>query len=333
MIFRERSGPNVLISSGGRRIALMRAMRESLTARRADAWVGAADAGFSAPIRFLADKFWPVPRCTHPPFADAVLQICRDNGIGLVIPTIDTELPVYARCRNRFEAEGVAVCISSEATIGIAADKEKTHQWLLANDFPTVRQAPPAQAVAEAASWRWPLIAKPRDGSASIGVERIASLAELRHIAATKPACIVQELARGREFTVNLFVNASGNCVCAVPHWRMEVRAGEVSKGITNKNEKLMDLCVHIAETLPGARGPLNVQCFLDEDGSIAIIEINARFGGGYPLAHRAGARFTDWLLDEQEGRELVWFDGWLDDLAMLRYDEAVFVAGKSLTS
>jgi carbamoyl-phosphate synthase large subunit len=138
-------------------------------------------------------------------------------------------------------------------------------------------------------------------------------------------------MAKGREFTINLFVNRLGKCVCAVPHWRLEVRAGEVSKGVTVKDERLMDLGRRVAEALPDARGALNVQCFLDEDGAIAIIEINARFGGGYPLAHQAGARFTDWLLAEQEGAEIAPYDDWTDDLAMLRYDDAVFVAGAGL--
>jgi carbamoyl-phosphate synthase large subunit len=66
----------------------------------------------------------------------------------------------------------------------------------------------------------------------------------------------------------------------------------------------------------------------MDENGTIRIIELNARFGGGYPLAHHAGGRFTDWLLDEQEGTSPSYFGDWTDDLAMLRYDEAVFVSG-----
>lgn len=165
-------------------------------------------------------------------FGETVFDLCSENDIGLGIPTIDTELPIYARNRDRFAEAGTSVCISGQHTIAIACDKHATSAWLTSNGFPTVRQS----------------------------------------------SYIVQELARGREFTVNLFVNRHGRCVCAVPHWRIELRAGEVSKGLTVKDERLMDLGRRVVEALPDARGAMNIQCFLDEDGRIAIIEINARF-------------------------------------------------------
>lgn len=326
--------PNVLISSAGRRSGLLQAVRESLQTRRTGAWVGAVDSGTSSPVRFLADRFWQVPRCTDPAYGPALLEICSANGVGLIIPTIDTELPFYARKRAQFKAEGVDVVVSDGPVIAIACDKIATHEWLVANGFPTVRQASsPLEALAPAKAWKWPLIAKPFNGSASVGVRRIETHQDLARLAETNPEYVVQEMAQGREFTVNLYVKASGKCVCAVPHWRMETRAGEVSKGVTVKDSRLMELACRVAQALPGARGPLNIQCFLDADGVVAIIEINARFGGGYPLAHHAGAHFTDWLLDEQEGRSVPCYDAWTDDLAMLRYDEAVFTTGKAIAA
>ena len=306
-------------------------MRASVAAKRSGAWVGAVDAGPSAPVRFLVDRFWFVPRCSDPSFGETVFDLCSENGIGLVVPTIDTELPIYARNRDRFADAGTAVCISGERTIAIACDKHATSAWLTANGFPTVRQASPADVLAHPAGWTFPLIAKPHDGSASIGVRKLEGPRDLEYLALSQPSYIVQELARGREFTINLFVNRHGRCVCAVPHWRIEVRAGEVSKGLTVKDERLMDLGRRVVEALPDARGAMNLQCFLDNDGRLAIIEINARFGGGYPLAHNAGARFTDWLLDEQDGLEIEPYEDWTDNLAMLRFDDAVFVDGSSL--
>lgn len=319
---------NILISSIGRRSGLLACFRESLLARGCSGDVFAIDSGTSAPAAFLAAGAARVPGCTDPAFVDAVLDQCKNRAVGLVVPTIDTELPVYAAARQRFAEFGITVCISSPETVRICCNKIATHDWLVANGFPTVRQTDVCTALEHPADWPLPVIVKPFNGSGSIGVRRVETRYELEAIAQTTGDAIVQQIAHGREFTVNVYVNREGCCVCALPHWRLEVRAGEVSKGITVKDAHLMKVASEVASKLPGAYGPLNVQCFVDEAGNIKIIEMNARFGGGYPLAHRAGARFTDWLLDEREHKRIPVFEEWVDDLAMLRYDEAVYVPG-----
>ncbi len=325
------AGENILISSAGRRGALMACVRDSIARRGSGGRVFAIDSGSNAPAAFLADASWRVPRCMAPDFADAVLRLCSENRIGLIIPTIDTELPVYAAEAKRFAESGVTVSISEPETVRICSDKSATHDWLVAQGFPTVRQTDPDDALASPEEWPFPLIAKPCDGSASIGVRLIRTRIQLEAVARVERGYIIQEVAPGRRHTVNAYVNRAGKCICAAPHWRMEVRAGEVSKGLLVKDRRLMDLARGIAEALPGSYGALNIQCFMDDSGGIRVIEMNARFGGGYPLAHRAGARFTDWLLDEMQGRVPPQFDGWTDDLAMLRYDEAVFVSGSEI--
>jgi carbamoyl-phosphate synthase large subunit len=254
-----------------------------------------------------------------------------EHRVRLVVPTIDPELVVYAAAVERFAEAEVSACISSPSTVCICGDKIATHAWLIEHGFPAVRQTNVHEALRDSAVWPLPLIAKPYNGSASVGLRRIETRGELEGLVERGTNCIVQEIAPGREFTINVYVDRFGKCICAVPHWRMEVRAGEVSKGVTVKHRGLIELGRAIAEKLPGARGPLNIQCFMDDFGNIRVIEMNARFGGGYPLAHSAGARFTDWLLNELDGRELSWFEDWTDDLAMLRYDEAIFVSGSKL--
>jgi carbamoyl-phosphate synthase large subunit len=322
---------NVLISSAGRRVGLLECIRDSIAKHGSNGRVVAIDSGSSAPTTFLAEHATRVPSCTAPDFLETVLRLCTELEIGLLIPAIDTELPIYSASSEKFVDIGVKLCVSAPPAVEICCNKVATHEWLVSNGFPTVRQTNLHSALLDASGWPLPLIVKPYNGSASIGVRCIRTRTEFEALAETNDHCIVQEIAVGREFTINVYVNRSGECICAVPHWRMEVRAGEVSKGITVKDRRLMDLARTVAEALPGAYGPLNIQCFMDESGTIRIIEINARFGGGYPLAHRAGGRFTDWLLDEQEGKRLSYFDGWTDDLAMLRFDEAVFVPGSRI--
>jgi carbamoyl-phosphate synthase large subunit len=325
---RPASRPNVLISSGGRRVALANCFRQSLEQRGSAGWVAAIDSGATAPLSFCADRAWRVPQCAAPQFIETVLNLAIRNQIGLIIPTIDPELPVYARNRERFAAQGITIAVSDPRTIAIAANKKRTNAWLVENGFPTVRQGTVLDVLESPSDWAFPLIAKPGNGSASIGLRKVASPAELEPLAVANASYVVEEIAPGREFTVNVYVDRFGSCIAAVPHWRVEVRGGEVSKGLTVRDSALIDLAYRIAERLPGAYGALNIQGFANGSDELRIIEINARFGGGYPLAHHAGARFTDWLMDEVQGTQLTRYEDWTDDLAMLRYDEAVFVPG-----
>jgi carbamoyl-phosphate synthase large subunit len=318
----------VLISSAGRRVGLLGCFRDSL---RETGRIAAVDCSATAPAARFADNSWLVARCSSPEFVDQVLSLCVRERVSLVIPTIDPELPVYAAARARFQSEGIAVCISSPESVKIGADKIATNAWLLEHGFPTVRQASPKQVLQSKSSWTLPVIAKPRGGSASIGVRVIDKWNDLEQLAATHSDYVIEEKAVGREFTINAYVSRDGRCVSVIPHWRVEVRAGEVSKGLTTKDTRLMSLGKRIAESLPGAWGPLNIQCFMDAAGEIRVFEINTRFGGGYPLAHQAGATFTSWILDELAGRSLSWFDGWQDNLAMLRYDDAVYLPGSEI--
>lgn len=318
----------VLLSSVGRRSQLIESFRQALS--ELGVWgrvLGVDAAAETAPAAYLADKRFVVQHCCNPGFIEEVLKVAIEEDVCLIVPTIDTELPVYAANRQRFADHGITIAVSDSETIKIACDKVETHRWLEEKGFPTPRQGSPEEVLRCPAQWKFPLILKPRMGSASVGISRVESAMALRFFAEGKPGLIVQEIAHGDEYTVNVFVQ-EGRCVCAVPHRRIETRGGEISKGITVRNEKLIQMITAVVERLPGARGALNVQCFVDAEGNITIIEINARFGGGFPLANRAGAKFPRWLLEPLLGRPSTASTEWQDGLLMLRYDAAVFIPG-----
>jgi carbamoyl-phosphate synthase large subunit len=65
------------------------------------------------------------------------------------------------------------------------------------------------------------------------------------------------------------------------------------------------------------------------ESGDLHLIEVNARFGGGYPLTAQAGAAYHAWLIHEYVlGRAVNDYAAWQDGLIMLRYDAEIFVDG-----
>ncbi|MGH9118456.1 MAG: ATP-grasp domain-containing protein [Acidimicrobiales bacterium] len=321
----DDSGFSVLVSSAGRRVELVRAFRSALAELGVDGQVLAADRSWYSSAFHSADAGLLVPGCDDPGFVDRMIELSGSHRVGLIVPTIDPELRVYAEARERFAAAGVTVAVSSPEVVTIASDKAATNEWLRANGFPTVRQTTVAQAQAQGLAF--PLVAKPRFGSAGIGVAVVDDPAAL-DVAARGREMVVEEVAPGQEHTIDCFVDRSGRCRCAVPRRRIEVRAGEVSKGVTVRSPRLEALAADVCEALPGAYGAITLQVFVDPaSGRVAIIEVNARFGGGYPLSHEAGADFPRWLLGELTGRpSTASADGWRGGLVMLRYDAAVFV-------
>ncbi len=318
---------DILLSSAGRRVALLQCFKRALAALGVEGRVVAADMSPLSAAAHKADASFLVPPCTTDAFVPHMLELCRREGIRLIIPTIDTELMAYAKNRAAFADIGTTVAVSTPETMVIGGDKTATHTWLVERGFPTVQQAKVDEVLARSSTWRFPLIAKPRFGSASIGVTRIADLAALSAVA-RQGEMVVQSMAQGQEHTVDVLVNGRGHAVCVVPRRRLEVRAGEVSKAVTVRHVALQDLARRIAEALPGSYGVLNIQIFADDTThDLRVVEINPRFGGGFPLACEAGADYPRWLIEELlRLPSSASADAWHAGVVMLRYDDAVFV-------
>lgn len=269
-----------------------------------------------------------VPSVRDPQCLARILQTVDDERIALIVPTIDPELPFYAEHADAFARRQCQINISSPQTVQIGFDKALTHAFLTQHGIPTVQQWDLPQAIARASRLPFPVVAKPRRGSGSIGLARVHSPDGLLALPATIDM-IVQSTAPGREYTVDLFIDQHGECRCAVPRLRLETRGGEVSKGVTVRNRAVLSAARLVAQSLPGARGVINVQVFHDEtSGQTNVIEINPRFGGGYPLTHQAGAPMARWLLEEALGLPCSAQDDlWQEGVVMLRFDDAVFVS------
>jgi carbamoyl-phosphate synthase large subunit len=318
-----------MISSAGRRVSLIDAFRTAVRRTNVTGRVLATDMSRSAPAFHHADAAFQVPRCTAPDFVDRLLALCLEHDVRLLIPTLDTELPVLAEHRARFESQGTVVAVSGVATIAVAYDKVQTHRWLVGEGFPTVSQCDASDV--HTLNWTFPTLVKPVRGSCSIGVAIVNDIEALKH-ATTGGDYVAQSIATGNEYTIDTFVGRDGRCLGAIPRRRLEVRAGEVSKGMTVRNSKLESLAREISERLPAAFGPLNVQVFWDEgNGTAQVIEINPRFGGGFPLSFAAGSRQPEMLIALARGSAPGDDDEWRDRLAMLRYDEAIFVPEEEL--
>ena len=317
---------NILLSSAGHRIERLKMFTWTLKKLRLSGHMMVTDMTANSAAFQAAEEAWTVPPCHSPDYIPTLIELCREQNVRLLVPNIDPDLGVLAAHREEFARFGTTVLISSPQTVAIGEDKALTHSWLTERGFPTVRQTTPDQVLAHPHEWPFPLVVKPRNGSASRGVVKVFDRDELS-VATRRGEFLVQSVARGHEYTVDALVNRQGKCVCAVPRLRTEVRDGEMSKGVTVRHPGLIDLATRISEALPGAYGPLNIQIFLDDaTGEMCVIEINPRFAGGFPLSYSAGADFPSWIIEEiLERPSTAAFDAWTDQLVMLRYFSAVF--------
>ncbi len=315
----------MLITSAGRRAGLVECFRASAARMDVALEIHACDLypELSAACA-LADARFVAPRCTDTAYIPTLLDYARDNDIALIVPTIDTELQPLAAARADFAALGTYVHVSSEEVIDIVRDKKRTMDVLAEAGVPVPRTATLEQFRQDHEGWVWPLFIKPVAGSASRGIALLHDISELK--SEYPEPMLVQEALGGDEYTVNLFVDEEGVMQAAIPHFRMSVRAGEVEKGRTVRRADFETIARDLAAALPGPRGVLCFQLFDDPRLGPRIIEINARFGGGYPLADRAGGHFAENVLRTAIGLPLVACDDWQDGLTMLRYDNAVFV-------
>lgn len=316
----------ILFTCIGRRVSLLRSFRKAAGQLKTGISLLGTDTTELSPALQLCDKKFLVKPVTHRDYIRQLLSIVSANKVKLLIPTVDLDLKILAKNKPKFAKEGCKVLVSSPDVVEICQDKRKTYRFLNKNSFdtPMTISAKSAQANSKLS---WPCFLKPWDGYASRGTAVVRNRRELAFYAKKIPNCIVQEFIGGAEYTCDAYVDFDMKVRCVVPRKRIEVRAGEVSKGRVVKDVRIMNEAAKVVENLGAGPGVITIQLILTADGRIKFIEINPRFGGGVPLSIKAGANFPKWILQEMLGKKAdIRFDNFKDKLIMLRYDGEVWL-------
>lgn len=310
----------------GRRVSLLDSFRRAAGQLKINASFFGTDTTKLSPALQLCDESFLVKPTTHPGYFRQLLSIVKNNKVKLLVPTVDLDLKLLAQNKPKFTSLGCQVLVSAPEVIDICQDKRKTYRFLVKNGFDT----PLTMSVSSALSkgkLNWPCFLKPWDGYAGRGNAIVNNHRELSFFAKRIPNAICQEFIKGTEYTCDVYIDFDLKVRCVVPRKRIEVRTGEVSKAQIIKNTKIMKQAANLAEKLGVGPGVITLQLFLTNSGDIKFVEINPRFGGGAPLSIKAGANFPKWILQELSDRKQnIRFDGFKDNLIMLRYDSEVWL-------
>ena len=318
---------NMLITSAGKRVSLVRIFQKELNKYFGDARVYTTDMNPQmAPAGMVSEACFKVPRVTDAGYVDELIRICLEHSIAIIVPTIDTELPILAENKSKFLAQGITVLVPDLDFVWLCRDKRRSatlfQQLNIRIPEPRDKYHP-----------IYPMFAKPFDGSLSKDLHIIRGESDLTPEILNNPKLIFMEYIdknEYKEFTVDMYFDKNNRLLSIVPRERIEIRAGEINKGITRKND-IVDFLKTRMAYMAGVVGCICLQLFYRErDNDIIAIEINPRFGGGYPLSYYAGANYPSFIIREYlKGEDLSYSCDWKDKTLMLRYDDEIIKYGE----
>lgn len=298
---------NILFTSAGRRGYLVRYFKEAL---REAGLKGLVHAGNSqeSPAFAAADKTVVTPLIYDPGYIDFLLDYCRRWEIRLLIPLIDIDLPVLAARKAEFLKAGTRVVAAEPWAARACNDKWMTWQLLQKEGLKAPKtwlDASQALEAVKSGEAAWPLMVKPRWGMGSLSVYEAENEQELfmltekirREIgrsylkyeaAADMASCVlIQQKLKGREFGLDIMNDLEGHHMAVSVKEKLAMRSGETDRAVTVDCPALKEIGARLGRSLKQP-GNLDADVFLAE-GEYYVLELNARFGGGYPFSHAAG--------------------------------------------
>lgn len=313
---------NILLTSAGRRSYLVRYFKEALVHEGEGGLVHASNSA-RCPGFACADRAVITPVIYDKEYIPFLLEYCKREAIGLLIPLFDIDIPVLAAHREAFAAEGVTVVTADPEGAGVCNDKWSTFLALSEAGIQTpltwLKREEALKAVRDGFV-SWPLMVKPRWGMGSISVYQADCEEELRvfdhkcrqgiedsylkyESMADKEGCVLfQQKIKGQEYGLDVINDLEGRYRSTLVKKKIAMRAGETDQAESVEQRELSALGEKLGVLL-GHRGNLDVDV-LEENGAFYVLEMNARFGGGYPFSHAAGANLPLALVQWAMGRE-----------------------------
>ena len=311
----------ILFTDIGRRIELTQAFRNAAKNLNIDLKIYGVDMAYTAPALYFCDKWIIVPPIADDSYIPTLLNICKDEGIDALIPTIDTDLAVLSKNRDTFLKAGTKVVISDEDIIEKCFDKRLTADYFVSLGLKT----PYPVENSNDYEGGYPAFIKPKNGSASLFAYKVDDEDALETYTSLVPDYIVQPFISGTEYTVDVFCDFDGNPIYITPRIRLAVRSGEVLKTQISNDEKIISDVMRILKDMKPC-GAVTVQLIRrDDNGEDYYIEINPRFGGGAPLTMKAGADSASALLRLIRGEKLSYVKNAAEDGAIFcRFDQSI---------
>lgn len=309
----------VILGSAGRRLYLIDWFREAFRRAGVQGEIVVAESDETSAAFTAGDRGWLLPRYEDPCFEGAFWSMIDSVTPDIYIPLNDYEIArlshgIAATLRSR----DILVPGVDPQWLEVCTDKLTMARELTDADVPTPETVTgdDEDGLGRMVARHDDFIVKHRYGSGSSGVELATAdtvAAAVLRSAETAPrvvpgqepaaAVVVQPLARGREHGVDIVCGLStpGSFRGVLARRKHRMRAGETDKAVSVDAQPFHEIGRRLAAAL-GCHGLVDTDMFLDDEGNVTVIDINPRFGGGYPFVHLAGADVPSLYVQEVLG-------------------------------
>lgn len=343
-------GLNILLTSVGRRSYLVKYFKEALAKEKIEGQIFAANSSSLSTAFLEADGTIVTPLIYDDSYISSLLTFCKKNNVQAVMSLFDIDIPMLAKNKRVFESNGIQVLVVDYDMAVRCNDKYAMVNMLDNNGisvpktYITIDDAISAIAKNEL---RFPVIIKPRWGCGSISIHFANSIEEMKVLygitlrdindsylkyessQSIDNAIIIQEVVQGDEYGLDVINDIHGNYINTIIKKKIAMRSGETDCAKTVVNEQLRDLGHQIAKV---TRHPVIVDVdVILQDNQPLVLDINARFGGGYPFSHLAGVDLpravVRWLSGKDECDKFCKAKSGIiaqKDIQMVQYDMSI---------
>lgn len=325
---------NILITSAGRRVKVIQYFKAEVYSSNGS--IITTDMDPNAPALYFSDFNYIVPAITCDNYINELIKICEKHQVTAVLSLIDPELELLAANKKYFTEKNIHLIISEIDMVEMCFDKYSAFQFFRNNSLATVPTFIGKEKIMEQVSngvLEFPLIAKPRKGSASEGIRLIKDVSEFRTIENQNGNLLFQPYYKDKEYGVDAYVDLlTGELVDMFIKEKVLMRSGETDKSVSVHDKKIEALIIELIDKTD-FRGPIDIDVF-EYKGKYYLSEINPRFGGGYPHAYECGVNFPKYISRNLHGEANQSYSGfaYANGEVMMKHDEILVRRSKAIT-
>lgn len=314
----QKKNINILFLGGAKRVSFARKIIASAERIGLNVSIFSYELTLDAPIAAVG-KVVVGLRWADPKILENLHATVARFGIDIIIPFVDPAIGVASRYADKY-GDVWAPVVKSQLAEALFDKKESAALYASLNlpIPPTYNGGRP----------QFPLIGKPRHGSASRGLIIVNSVPDFRRVLKMDDYMMQSYIEKRKEYTVDAYVTRYGHILCVSPRLRVEVLGGEVTRTVTVDDPRLVELATHCISALK-LRGIVTLQFIKDTTtGDLMLMEVNPRPGGGIVCSIHAGADIPRMMLEEYLGLQPKPVEEIKPGVLICRYfDETVFNA------